>query len=419
MRILQINTVCNTGSVGRIVVDLYQVSQKEGHAPYVAYGRGNAPAGVTGYKIGSKADFYRHVLKNFFRGESGFGSVEKTEHFLQWVDQIKPDLIHLHNLHGFYLNVELLFAFLKERKIPVVWTLHDNWPFTGHCAYFDYAGCEKWKTGCENCPIHRSAYPYAIFKDNSREAYERKRQSFTGVENLTIVTPSSWLKELVSESFLKDYPVKVIPNGIDLDKFCIMQQIERKKVVLGVANIWEPRKGLAFFEKLAGRLPEGYCIKLVGVSRAQKKKLLKKFPNGELLPITRTDSIDELAALYNEAVVYVNATLEDNFPTTNLEALACGTPVVTFKTGGSPEALNPSCGKIVKKGDFDKLLSAVWEVISVVEKQKEKDGGTGYLFSEKACRARACTFQKEERYGEYLKLYEAVQEAQLRTRSER
>lgn len=408
MRILQVNTVCGTGSVGRITVDLYEVCQKAGHAPYIAYGRGDSSSKVASYKIGSKKDFYEHVLKNFFQGEGGFGSVKKTELFLQWMDQIQPDLIHLHNIHGFYLNVEKLFAFIKKKNIPVVWTLHDNWPFTGHCAYFDYAGCDKWKTGCESCPIHRKAYPYAIFKDNSKNAYERKKQCFQGVEKLTIVTPSKWLGDLVKESFLKEYPVKVIPNGIDLEKFRLMDEVKKKKVILGVANVWEARKGLPYFERLAENLPKGYVIKLVGVSKRQKRRLLRKFSQGEMIPITRTESIEELAVLYNEARVYVNATLEDNFPTTNLEALACGTPVVTFQTGGSPEAINSSCGKVVKKGDFDRLLTAIKEVLFTVEEQEGQKEQAGYLYSRKACRARAYTFQKEERYGEYLKLYEQM-----------
>lgn len=408
MRILQVNTVSGTGSVGRIAVDLYQACEKAGHAPYIAYGRGKAAEKTATYKIGSRLDFYQHVLKNFFQGESGFGSGKKTEAFLEWVEQIGPDLIHLHNIHGFYLNVEMLFDFLKKKNIPVVWTLHDSWPFTGHCAYFDYAGCDKWKKGCESCPIHRTAYPYAIFKDNSQNSYIRKQQCFQGVRDLVIVTPSKWLGDLVKESFLKEYPVKVIPNGIDLEKFCPMKEIEKKKVILGVANVWEARKGLPYFEKLAEHLPKGYVIKLVGVSKSQGKKLLKKFPKGEILPVARTESIEELAVLYNEASVYVNPTLEDNFPTTNLEALACGTPVVTFETGGSPESLNPSCGKVVKKGNFDRLLAAVEEILSIVEEQKLDPDRAGYLYSAKACRARAHTFQKEERYGEYLKLYEQM-----------
>lgn len=408
MRILQINTVSGTGSVGRIAVDLYRACEKAGHAPYIAYGRGKAAEQTAAYKIGSRLDFYQHVLRNFFQGESGFGSGKKTEAFLEWVDQIGPDLIHLHNIHGFYLNVEMLFEFLKKKNIPVVWTLHDSWSFTGHCAYFDYAGCDKWKTGCESCPIHRTAYPYAIFKDNSQNAYIRKQQCFQGVRNLVIVTPSKWLGDLVKESFLKEYPVKVIPNGIDLEKFRPMKEIEKKKVILGVANVWEARKGLPYFEKLAEHLREGYRIKLVGVNKSQEKRLLKKFPKGEIVPVARTESIEELAALYNEASVYVNPTLEDNFPTTNLEALACGTPVVTFETGGSPESLNPSCGKVVKKGNFHRLLAAVEEILSIVEEQKLHPDSAGYLYSVKACRARAHTFQKEERYGEYLKLYEQM-----------
>lgn len=408
MRILQVNTVCGTGSVGRIAADLYQVCEKAGHVPYIAYGRGKASSKLASYKIGSQTDFYFHVLKNFFKGESGFGSSKKTQVFLEWVEQINPDLIHLHNIHGFYLNVEMLFHFLKKKEIPVVWTFHDCWPFTGHCAYFDYAGCEKWKTGCESCSIHRTAYPYAVFKDNSRNSYLKKKECFQGVKNLTIVTPSKWLKDLVKESFLKEYKVEVIPNGIDLEIFKPLEEGKKKKVILGVANVWEPRKGLAYFEKLAKKLPEGYVIKLIGVSKTQKKKLLKRFPKGEIIPITRTESVEELAALYNEAAVYVNATLEDNFPTTNLEALACGTPVITFATGGSPEAVNPTCGKVVKKGSMEKLSAAIEEVVKIVEEQTQNPENEIYLYSKKACRARAYTFEKEERYKEYVKLYERM-----------
>lgn len=404
MKVVQINTVCGTGSVGRIAVDLYQITKKEGNAPYIAYGRGEADSLLNAYKIGNGRDFIGHVMKNFLLGESGFGSKKQTVRFLRWLDEIQPDLIHLHNIHGFYLQVESLFSYIKEKNIPVVWTLHDCWSFTGHCAYFDYANCKKWNTseGCHQCPIHRSAYPYALLKDNSKAAFLRKKECFTGVKNLTIVTPSQWLAELVKHSFLKEYPVKVIYNGIDLNTFACKQQSEMEKMILGVANIWEKRKGLLYFEKLASNLPKGYHICLVGVSKKQKRFLLKKFPNGEIEPITRTKNVKQLAQLYRKAAVYVNATMEDNFPTTNIESLASGTPVITFATGGSPEAVDSSCGIVVEKGEFPALLEACRRMIEEIESGRQS------MFLPKACRMRAEMFDKSDRFYEYIQLYNKI-----------
>lgn len=397
MKIVQVNTVCGTGSVGRIVVDLYKTSQARDYKCYVAYGRGSAPADIEGYLIGNKKDFYFHVLRNFFRGESGFGSKNVTKRFLAWLDEVKPDVIHLHNIHGFYLQVEDLFAYLKKREVKVIWTLHDCWPFTGHCAYFDYAQCDKWKDGCHHCKQHRKAYPYAIFKDNSKKAYLNKKSAFLGVKDLTIVTPSEWLKEIVKQSFLGEYPVVVIPNGIDLKQFCPTEYTgdlisKEKKIVLGVANIWETRKGLSYFEKLVNTLPKEYQIVLVGVSKAQKKQLSSKYPQDRMVLIERTSNVSELAAIYTRADVYVNFTLEDNFPTTNLEALACGTPVVTFDTGGSKESLDESCGVVVPKHDFDTAVAGIKEVCEGTPKKRE-------------CLARAAMYAKEVRFAEYMDLY--------------
>lgn len=407
MKVVQVNTICGVGSVGRICVDLYETIKKEGVEPYIAVGRGGLSPGICGYVIGNKPDFFCHVFKNFFQGKAGFGSKKQTALFLSWLDEIRPDLIHLHNIHGFYLQVEMLFDYIKKRKIPVVWTLHDCWPFTGHCAYFDYIGCEKWKEdgeGCNHCRIHRRAYPYAIFKDNSQDNFAQKKRIFSGVENLTIVTPSRWLMEKVQASFLKEYPVEVIPNGIDLSVFSPLskeKQILRQKqnegykhrTVLGVANRWEERKGLSYFEELAKRLPDHYTIELLGLDKAQTAQIRKKYPSGKLLPIDRTRNVELLASIYRTADVYVNATLEDNFPTTNLEALACGTPVITFATGGSPESINEKCGVVVKKKDVEGLVEAVRMVC------EEKP----FLVDD--CRKQAMNFGKNERYHEYFELY--------------
>lgn len=391
LRIAQINTVCGNGSVGRITVDIFHALQKKGWEGKIYYGRRTAPEGVNAEKFGTDTDMGMHVLHTFFAGTHGFSSSKQTEKLIESLKAYNPDLIHLHNVHGFYLDVEKLFAYLKQCGKPVVWTLHDCWAFTGHCAYFDYAGCEQWKTGCRKCAQHRSVYPYALFKDAAAENYERKRAAFQGVQKLTVVTPSEWLAGLVKESFLKEYPVKVIPNGIDLEKFKPQEQKKRDRhLVLGVANVWDHRKGLEFFTELSKRLdPESYEIAVVGVSKKQIRELP---PN--VTGISHTKNVEELAALYSAASVYVNPTLEDNFPTTNLEALACGTPVVTFATGGSTEAVTENCGKIVPKRDIDGLAAAVRELCEKSETMKA------------ACRERALLYDKYDRFGEYLRLYE-------------
>lgn len=416
MKIVQINTVSGVGSVGRICVDLYDTLQRCGHEPYIAVGRGKLDPRFCGYEIGNTWDFGCHVMKNFFQGKGGFGSAKVTERLIAWLAQVKPNVIHLHNIHGFYLQTELLFAYLKKADIPVIWTLHDCWPFTGHCAYFDYIGCEKWCLGgCDHCKVHAKVYPYALFKDNTEWSFRAKREAYTGVKNLTIVTPSRWLAKLVEKSFLKEYPVKVIPNGINLDVFCPGDETGavvgepnalasvygmRTHTILGVANRWEERKGLVYFEKLAETLPDNYKMKLVGVDSRQAKKLRKTYKDGKITPLERTANTGQLAQLYREADVYVNATLEDNFPTTNLEALACGTPVITFATGGSGESLSDECGIVVPKGD----LAALEEKIRFVCEEKP--------FTAQACRARALAFDRNARYRDYISLYREVAKKQ-------
>lgn len=423
MKVLQVNTVCGSGSVGRICMDLYDVCEKNNIEAYIAYGRGKQRDDIKCYKIGNDIDMTEHVLWNFLKGRSGFASVSTTQAFLRYMDELNPDVIHLHNIHGFYLQVELLFEYIKKRNKKVIWTLHDCWPFTGHCAYFDFVACQKWKTGCNNCSIHASAYPYALFCDSTEEVYPRKKKAFCGVKDLTIVTPSHWLAGLVKESFLNEYPVVVIPNGIDLDKFKPAKetaveardfiaaqsdkQLEKSgediPYVLGVANVWEHRKGLTFFEKLAGELQEElkrngtipYKIVLVGLKKKQIRMLSKKYNKEVLKPLGRTQNIEQLAALYADAAVYVNATLEDNFPTTNLEALACGTGVITFRTGGSSESLDESCGIAITKGDYTKLKETIEEVVRTQP------------FKEEACVKRAQIFDKKKRFMEYVNLFRA------------
>ena len=395
MRIVEINTVNGIGSTGKIAVALYQLAKNENHTPYIAYGRGSSPANIDSYKIGNTLDFGVHVLSNFFLGNSGFASKKNTIKFLHWLDTIQPDILHLHNLHGFYIHVGLLFDYIKQHDIPVIWTLHDCWPFTGQCAYFDYANCDKWKTQCYNCPIYRSDYPYSLFKDNSRQNYKQKKEAFTGVRNMTIVTPSHWLASLVKDSFLKEYPVKVIHNGIDLNLFKPIdnplsdEKYKYKKILLGVANVWDRRKGLDYFIELADMLDDSFHIVLIGVSKKQQNTLTKKYPN-MITAITRTSNQEELVKWYSAAYAFINPTLEDNFPTTNLEALACGTPVITFNTGGSPESISKECGIVVKKGDVQKLKEAIASLETSEDITKEN------------CCEQANKFNKDTLFKEYI-----------------
>ena len=398
MKIVEINTVNGTGSTGKIAVALYHLAENENYTPYIAYGRGSSPADVNGYKIGNTLDFGVHVLSNFFCGNSGFASKRVTKKFLQWLDTIRPDILHLHNLHGFYLHVGLLFDYIKKHNIPVVWTLHDCWPFTGQCAYFDYAGCDKWKRQCYNCPIYRSDYPYSLFKDNSRQNYKSKKEAFTGVQNMMITTPSHWLASLVQDSYLKEYPVKVIHNGIDLNLFKLIdtpvldEKFKDKKILLGVANVWDRRKGLGYFLELAETLKDDFHIIMIGVSKKQQEMIHKKHPN-KITAITRTSNQKELVSWYNNAYAFINPTLEDNFPTTNLEALACGTPVITFNTGGSPESITDECGIVVEKGNVEELKNAILSLERNTNITREN------------CRKQAMKFDKDVLFREYLELY--------------
>lgn len=361
MKIVQINSVCGTGSTGKIAADICRLGTQHSMDMYVAYGRGSAPADVKGYKISTPLDFIFHVLINFFCGKSGFGSKHVTHKFLKWLDQLQPDIIHLHNLHGFYLNIDLLFRYIKKNNIPVIWTLHDCWALTGQCAHFDYIQCKKWKTQCYDCPIYRTQYPYSIFCDNSKDNYIAKKELFSNVQNMNIITPSQWLLNKVESSFLNNYPCQIIKNGIDLDIFNAKKErplSTNKKIILGVANVWTSRKGLEDFYYLSDQLPSTYTIVLIGVNKRQKKYINRHYCS-RILPIIHTHNQEELAMWYSAAYVYVNTTYEDTFPTTNLEALACGTPVITYNTGGSPESITPSSGIIIPKGNRQELLSAI------------------------------------------------------------
>ena len=394
MKLLQINVTANWGSTGKIAEDIGKLAMEAGWESWIAYGRGNPSSASNLIRIGSDWDMKLHGLQTRILDKHGLASRKATKEFIKKVKEIAPDVIHLHNIHGYYLNYPILFEFLKEYGRPIIWTLHDCWSFTGHCAYYDFVKCNRWIAGCHDCPQLRS-YPASIMMDRSARNYEDKRISFLGLENLTFVPVSDWLDQDIKKSFLKDYPSLVIHNGIDLDVFRPREKQTKDKntyIVLGVASVWEKRKGLDEFVTLRKLLPDSYNIVLVGLSKEQ----ISGLPNG-IKGISRTDSVEELVDLYSKADVFVNPTLEDNFPTTNLEALACGTPVITYDTGGSPEAIDEMTGVVVPYKDVNKLAQEIQRVC-------EEHPIDSYN-----CRKRAEKyFNKQSAFKSYIELYNTL-----------
>ena len=400
--LLQINTVINSGSTGRIAEEIGQTALAAGWRSVIAYGRNPRLSKSETIRIGSDWGVRLHALRSRILDDTGFGSRRATEAFIREAERLSPDVIHLHNVHGYYLNIEVLFRWLAQANVPVVWTLHDCWPFTGHCSHFDFIGCEKWKTGCFACPQKRG-YPTSLLCDRSRKNWEQKRELLSAVNNLTLVPVSDWLAGIARESFLGDKKICRIYNGTDTTVFspkgdgkAVREKygLGLRSVALGCASVWTERKGLSDFIKLRERVPEkDLAIVLVGLSDEQ----IQGLPSG-IVGIRRTESVEALADLYSAADLFINPTYEDNFPTVNIEALACGTPICTYRTGGSPESINGDSGFVVEQGDIEGLVSALETIRS--------RGKSAYS---NACRSRALScFRKEERWAEYLRLYGEV-----------
>lgn len=356
-KVLLINSVCGIGSTGRICTDLAQQFEKQGNEVKIAYGRNSyVPKQFQKYavRIGNDLDVKLHALQTRLFDNHGFGSYSATKKFLKWVEEYNPNLIWLHNIHDYYINIELLFNWLKQHQdIQVKWTLHDCWAFTGHCTYFTFAKCNKWQTQCQNCP-QKKMYPASLLKDNSKQNFEKKKQLFTGLKNLTLITPSQWLANLVKQSFLREYSVEVIYNTIDKNVFKPTPSdfrkkygLENKKIILGVASVWDYRKGLNDFIELSKMLSDNYKIVLVGLTQKQIKSLPKN-----ILGLQKTNSPQELAQIYSASDVFFNPTYEDNYPTVNLEAQACGTPVVAYDVGGCKETLVGEKSFVLKRNNY-------------------------------------------------------------------
>ena len=396
-RVFQINSTANWGSTGKIAEQIGLVAIANGWDSYIAYGRSRATSQSKLIKIGNRLDILYHVLITRLFDKHGLGSRFATQRLVKKIKEIQPDIIHLHNIHGYYLNYEILFEYLAQSGIPVVWTLHDCWSFTGHCAHFVSVNCMKWKKQCFQCPLTQR-YPKALV-DNSIQNFKLKKHLIDKLQGqLTIVPVSKWLQDYVEDSFLQKHNIKTIHNGADISIFTPLEGTSVNKSIkniIGVASVWTKAKGLDDFISLREMLPADVEIKLVGLNKDQ----IASLPIG-IIGIERTNSIAELRNLYAEADVFVNPTYADTFPTVNLEALACGTPVITYRTGGSPEAVTPETGIVVDQGNLDALKDAIITVLS-----------NGKEHYSKACRQRVEEhFDKNKCFQKYIDLYNEILE---------
>lgn len=395
-KLVQINSTLNSGSTGRIAEQISLLAEQNGWNCFLAHGgRYLNKSKVKTIQISSKMDNLIHAAKGEFLGMHGFGSTYSTKRFIKLLEEIKPDIVHLHNIHGYYVNVEILFSYLAVKNIRIVWTLHDCWSFTGHCTHFEKQGCNKWKTKCHDCPLLMAQYKSRIF-DRTTKNFQIKRELYSNLKHLTIVPVSNWLSGLVSQSILGNKNVRVINNGVDLNIFNICKSNIRKKlgisnykkIILGISSDFGPEKGKKEFIEFAKKT--NFQIIMVGLSNADRKGL----PDN-IICISRTNSQKELAEYYTAADIFLNPTYNDTFPTTNIEALACGTPVITYRSGGSPEIIDASTGIVVERGDIRAMSEAIDEMLN-----RGKD------YYSTACRKRAEKFyNKDERFMDYINLY--------------
>lgn len=361
MKYLFINTFCVSKSTGRIICDTARDLIKEGHQCLIAFGRDeNIPKDIPVYKIGNKYEIMWHVLITRVFDKHGFGSRNGTKKLIERIDEYQPDIIWLHNIHGYYLNIEMLFEYIKRINIQVKWTLHDCWAFTGHCSHFSFVGCDKWKSCCNSCP-QLKRYPSTLFLGNVENNYRRKKSAFTGVKQMELKVVSHWLENLVKQSFLKEYKITVEHNKVNKGTFYKIESdirekynLVRKKVILGVATDWTEYKGLSDYYYLSNKLSDDYKIVLIGLTEKQ----IDKLPDN-VLGVKRTNSAKELAQWYSSAFLNVVASKEETFGMTILEALHCGTKSVVYKGTACEEVVNTYGAGVAVDNDVNALFEEI------------------------------------------------------------
>lgn len=397
--LLIINVALNWGSTGKIVEGIGKLALSNGWEVYVAHGaRYRNASELKSIQVTSKCGEMLHYVESSLFDAQGLGSCCETKWFLKKMDKIKPDLVHIHNIHGCFINYPLLFKYLKEHNIPVVWTLHDCWSMTGHCTHFMRTDCQKWKTRCHHCP-QKKTFPATYLLDRSRRNYILKKGLFTSMPVMHITTVSNWLKGIAEASYLNKYPVAVVPNGIKTEVFTpeasnIKEQygLQGKKLLLAVAIGLDERKGLYDYINLAEKLSADYQLMLVGLTEEEQKALPKS-----IIGVKRTNGAKELAAYYSAADTLLSLSYEETFGLTIAEAMACGTPAIVYDNTAQPELITDETGRVVSTGDVDAVLAAIKEVCS-----KPKETYTN------KCRSFALQYDEALSYQKYLDIYKSI-----------
>ena len=403
-KLLQINVSANLGSTGVIAEEIGLLAMEQNWESYIAYGRAAANSKNNLIKIGNNWDKIRHIVETRLFDNHAFSSTKQTEKLIKTIDAIQPTIVHCHNLHGYYIHIEILFHYLIKHKIPTIWTLHDCWGFTGHCTFFDSIHCMKWVDGCHHCEKKRK-YPRSIFLDNSKNNFNRKKRLFTLNDNMTLVTVSNWLASHLKKSFLKDRRIVVIHNGIDVHKFkpatdsALLREkynLNKKFVILGVANVWDERKGFEDFLELSKIIDNTHIIVLIGLNDKQIRKL-----PFNVAGIKRTENQMELAKIYSVADIFLNLSIQESFGLTTLESLACGTPVLVYNKTALPEIINDDVGWVTEVRDFIKILHVIEHI---------RNEHPQYTLDRRLkCREYAVKyFNKDEKYMNYINLYNEI-----------
>lgn len=401
IKILRITTEINRGSIGRTAEQLGNLVIKEGWESYIAFGRTNGKSSSKKIKIGCNLSVYFHIILSRIFDLHGHGSYFSTKKFVKKIELIKPDIIHLHDIHGYYLNLKILFKYLSSKNIPIVWTQHDCWAFTGHCAFFTEIKCEKWKSLCYSCPLFNS-YPKSWYMDNSPLNFRLKKRLFTSVNQMYIIAVSDWMRNLLQESFLNCFPTSRIYNGIDTDTFKPSgdNNIIRSKynigdriILIAAATSWGERKGLSDYYKLRDLISNEYVIVLVGTS----PKLSSSLPDG-IIGISRTDNVSELVDIYSSASILLNLAYEESFGKTTPEGMACGIPSIVYNCTASPELIDNSCGIVVEKGDIIGVSRAI-STIMTWDKEKTKSYCINRVNE---------LFDMNKNFNQYINLYKSI-----------
>ena len=387
--LLQINTTSNWGSTGRIAENIGLAAMEAGWESLIAYGRMHTPSKSETLCTTRRTEVYAHYAAARAFDREGLCSPLAAGRLIRYIREIRPDVVHIHNIHGHWMNYRILFEYLNEAAVPVVWSTHDCWPITGHCYHFVHSGCDKWATGCSHCG-HSDA-----FVDRSERNYNLKKSLFCAAELYPVVA-SKWLEGVYGRSFLGEKKISVIPNGIDTRIFrpCGEEAADGSFTIIGVATAWSDAKGLGDYARLASRLPEDCHIILVGLDPERGRAL-----PSNVTCIAKTQNQAELARLYSSADVLLSLSYAESFGLTVAESFACGTPAIVYDNTAQPEHITPETGAVVPTGDIDALLARIQEFRDIGFKAAHTQD----------CRDRAVTYyDSKANFRKYIELYNDI-----------